>query len=452
MPEGSYSTNPFDGSVRIREVKQMVQALHNAGIKVIMDVVYNHMFSPDNWFERSVPDYFLRRKPNGALANGSGCGCDMATERKMFRRFIVESVTFWAREYHMDGFRFDLMGLIDVDTMNAVRAALDEIPGRGRDILMYGEPWSAGVTAPLPSDTVLADKSGLSKLDSRIGHFCDTTRDTIKGHVFFSDRPGYVNGGMHENVAAAREAVDAWCRGKHSEGVAGQVIQYVSAHDDLTLWDKLCASFAAGSLGSTVAEGVNENTVDVPKVMYDADFSAEGLAGVGPQIAAALTDVMDANKLAVGITLTSAGIPFMLSGEEFARTKFGSSDSYDSAKELNWLDWNRAWQKRDLIEYYAKLIALRKSDPQWFDGNRNIVDTEGDELVFRVGDYLMAANPGRHVGVIDVAVTGLEPIGGIRRYWCGLGSSVSPMEGNVSAGDGDYLIVPPHTFAIWRLQ
>ena len=146
------------------------------------------------------------------------------------------------------------------------------------------------------------------------------------------------------------------------------------------------------------------------------------------------------------------GIPFMLSGEEFARTKFGSSDSYDSAKELNWLDWNRAWQKRDLIEYYAKLIALRKSDPQWFDGNRNIVDTEGDELVFRVGDYLMAANPGRHVGVIDVAVTGLEPIDGIRRYWCGLGSSVSPMEGNVSAGDGDYLIVPPHTFAIWRLQ
>jgi len=376
----------------------------------------------------------------------------MATERKMFRRFIVESVTFWAREYHMDGFRFDLMGLIDVDTMNAVRAALDEIPGRGRDILMYGEPWSAGATAPLPSDTVLADKSGLSKLDSRIGHFCDTTRDTIKGHVFFSDRPGYVNGGMHENVAAVREAVDAWRRGKHSEGVAGQVIQYVSAHDDLTLWDKLCASFAAGSLGSTVAEGVNENTVDVPKVMYDADFSAEGLAGVGPQIAAALTDVMDANKLAVGITLTSAGIPFMLSGEEFARTKFGSSDSYDSAKELNWLDWNRAWQKRDLIEYYAKLIALRKSDPQWFDGNRNIVDTEGDELVFRVGDYLMAANPGRHVGVIDVAVTGLEPIGGIRRYWCGLGSSVSPVEGNVSAGDGDYLIVPPHTFAIWRLQ
>lgn len=123
VPEGWYSTNPYDGSVRIREVKQMVQALHNAGIKVIMDVVYNHMFSPDNWFERIVPEYFLRRKPNGALSNGSGCGCDMATERAMFRRFVVESVAYWAREYHLDGFRFDLMGLIDVDTMNAVRAA-----------------------------------------------------------------------------------------------------------------------------------------------------------------------------------------------------------------------------------------------------------------------------------------------------------------------------------------
>ena len=205
-------------------------------------------------------------------------------------------------------------------------------------------------------------------------------------------------------------------------------------------------------LGSAVAEGDEENTVDVPKALHDADFSEQGLDAVGPEMAQALRDVLGANRLSAGIVLTSAGIPFMLSGEEFARTKFGSSDSYDSAKELNWLDWNRAWQKRDLIEYYAKLIALRKSDPQWFDGNRNIVDTEGDELVFRVGDYLMAANPGRHVGVIDVAVTGLEPIGGIRRYWCGLGSSVSPMEGNVSAGDGDYLIVPPHTFAIWRLQ
>ena len=279
VPEGSYSTNPYDGSVHIREVKQMVQALHNAGIKVIMDVVYNHMFSPDNWFERIVPEYFLRRKPNGALSNGSGCGCDMATERAMFRRFVVESVAYWAREYHLDGFRFDLMGLIDVDTMNAVRAALDEIPDRGPSILMYGEPWSASATAALPG-TVLADKAGLPQLDNRIGHFCDTTRDAIKGHVFFSDRPGYVNGGMHENAASVRDAVNAWRASKQPEGVAGQVIQYVSAHDDLTLWDKLCASLAAKSLGSAVSEGDNENSVDVPKALYDADLSEAGLASV----------------------------------------------------------------------------------------------------------------------------------------------------------------------------
>ncbi len=453
VPEGSYSTDPFDGSVRIREVKQMVQALHNAGIKVIMDVVYNHMFSPDNWFERSVPGYFLRRKPNGALANGSGCGCDMATERKMLRRFIVESVTFWAREYHMDGFRFDLMGLIDVDTMNAVRAALDEIPARGRDILMYGEPWSAGVSAPLPADTPLADKQGLALLDDRIGHFCDTTRDAIKGHVFYSDRPGYVNGGMRANAVAVREAVDAWRTGDRPEGVAGQVIQYVSAHDDLTLWDKLCASLAANSLDSAVAEGDGQTVVDVPKVLYDADFSEQGLAAAGPKMARALCDVLGANRLSAGIVFTSAGIPFMLSGEEFARTKYGNADSYDSAKELNWLDWDRAWRMRDLIEFYARLIALRKSDARWFDGDRRVVDTEGDELAFRVGDCLVAVNPSDCTGVVDAASAAVEGDAGERnRYWRCLG--VFGRGDGVGAGgsDDDYLIMPAHTFAIWRLR
>lgn len=362
VPEGSYSTNPYDGSVRIREVKQMVQALHNAGIKVIMDVVYNHMFSPDNWFERIVPEYFLRRKPNGALSNGSGCGCDMATERAMFRRFVVESVAYWAREYHLDGFRFDLMGLIDVD------------------------------------------------------------------------------------------AVNAWRASKQPEGVAGQVIQYVSAHDDLTLWGKLCASLAAKSLGSAVSEGDNENSVDVPKALYDADLSEAGLASAGSAIAGAMATVMDANRMAAGIVLTSAGIPFMLSGEEFARTKYGNSDSYDSARELNWLDWTRAWRMRDLVEYYTKLIALRKSSAEWFDGDRVIVSVEGDELVFRVGDYLVAVNPGRHIGAIDVASTAVAPVSESSRVWCGMGSSANASAACISAGGGDYLIVPPHTFAIWRLR
>ena len=453
-PEASYATKRSQeaGAAAVRqEVIDMVRALHEAGFEVIMDVVYNHMFSPDNWFERIVPEYFLRRKPNGALSNGSGCGCDMATERAMFRRFVVESVAYWAREYHLDGFRFDLMGLIDVETMNAVRAALDEIPDRGPSILMYGEPWSAGATAALPG-TVLADKAGLPQLDNRIGHFCDTTRDAIKGHVFFSDRPGYVNGGMHENAASVRDAVNAWRASKQPEGVAGQVIQYVSAHDDLTLWDKLCASLAAKSLGSAVSEGDNENSVDVPKALYDADLSEAGLASAGSAIAGAMATVMDANRMAAGIVLTSAGIPFMLSGEEFARTKYGNSDSYDSARELNWLDWTRAWRMRDLVEYYTKLIALRKSSAEWFDGDRVIVSVEGDELVFRVGDYLVAVNPGRHIGAIDVASTAVAPVSESSRVWCGMGSSTNASAACISAGDGDYLIVPPHTFAIWRLR
>lgn len=240
VPEGPYSTNPYDGAVRIRECKAMVQALHAAGITVVMDVVYNHMYTTDNWFERVVPGYFCRRTDDGAFANGSGCGCDMATEHEMFRRFMVESVTYWASEYHLDGFRFDLMGLIDVETMRRIRASLDALPN-GRSILMYGEPWAAGQSAPLPG-TVLADKQALPRLDSRIGHFCDTTRDTIKGHVFYRDQPGYVNGAAQQNRQAVLDAVDAHRHAVAREGEAGQIIQYVSAHDDLTLWDKLSIS------------------------------------------------------------------------------------------------------------------------------------------------------------------------------------------------------------------
>ena len=161
---------------------------------------------------------------------------------------------------------------------------------------------------------------------------------------------------------------------------------------------------------------------------------------------------MDANRMAAGIVLTSAGIPFMLSGEEFARTKYGNSDSYDSARELNWLDWTRAWRMHDLVEYYTKLIALRKSSAEWFDGDRVIVSVEGDELVFRVGDYLVAVNPGRHIGAIDVASTAVAPVSESSRVWCGMGSSTNASAACISAGDGDYLIVPPHTFAIWRLR
>lgn len=381
VPEGSYSTNPYDGAVRIRECKAMVQALHAAGITVVMDVVYNHMYTTDNWFERVVPGYFCRRTDDGAFANGSGCGCDMATEHEMFRRFMVESVTYWASEYHLDGFRFDLMGLIDVETMRRIRASLDSLPN-GRSILMYGEPWAAGQSAPLPG-TVLADKQALPRLDSRIGHFCDTTRDAIKGHVFYRDQPGYVNGAAQQNRQAVLDAVDAHRHAVACEGEAGQVIQYVSAHDDLTLWDKLSISMRGNG-----ANHLPDNT------MYDDVLQGSTCA----------QEVLNANLLAAGIIATSAGLPFMLSGEEFARTKYGDDNSFDSGSRINELDWQRASDMQGLVRYYADLIAMRADDPAWFDAARTVVPTESSMIAFLVGRHAVLVNPDVREHVMPLTV------------------------------------------------
>lgn len=381
VPEGSYSTNPYDGAVRIRECKAMVQALHAAGIKVVMDVVYNHMYTTDNWFERVVPGYFCRRTDDGAFANGSGCGCDMATEHEMFRRFMVESVTYWASEYHLDGFRFDLMGLIDVEAMRRIRASLDSLPN-GRSILMYGEPWAAGQSAPLPG-TVLADKQALPRLDSRIGHFCDTTRDTIKGHVFYRDQPGYVNGAAQQNRQAVLDAVDAHRHAVAREGEAGQIIQYVSAHDDLTLWDKLSISMRGNG-----ANHLPDNT------MYDDVLQGSACA----------QEVLNANLLAAGIIATSAGLPFMLSGEEFARTKYGDDNSFDSGSGINELDWRRASDMQGLVRYYADLIAMRADDPAWFDAARTVVPTESSMIAFLVGRHAVLVNPDVREHVMPLTV------------------------------------------------
>ena len=201
FPEGSYSTDPARGEVRVRECKEMIAALHAAGIGVIMDVVYNHMYRSENVLNNTVPDYFFRQNGDGSLSNGSGCGNEFASERPMARKYMIDSLLYWAQEYHIDGFRFDLMGLYDVDTMNAARAALDALPG-GRDILMYGEPWQGGGSQLHRYE---ANKANLAMLNERIGIFCDDTRDTIKGGCFNAREPGYVE----------------------------------SAHDNFTLWDKL---------------------------------------------------------------------------------------------------------------------------------------------------------------------------------------------------------------------
>ena len=325
VPEGSYSTDPTRGEVRVRECKQMIAALHGAGIGVVMDVVYNHMYRSDNVLNRVVPLYYFRQNDDGSLSNGSGCGNEFASERPMARRYLIDSVLYWAREYHIDGFRFDLMGLYDVETMNLLRAELDKLPG-GRDILMYGEPWQGGCSALHRYE---ANKNNLNMLNERIGIFCDNTRDAIKGGCFDAREPGYVEGkpGSFWDIGAA---VAAWCRSDRLPPHApSQIVSYVSAHDNFTLWDKLLC------------------------VRYEK-----------PEFTARDTVALAQNRLAAGIYLTSFGLPFMQAGEEFARTKKGVGNSYRSSPALNRLDWNRAEQYHALVDYYRGLLALRAAFPR----------------------------------------------------------------------------------------
>ena len=325
VPEGSYSTDPTRGEVRIRECREMIAALHAAGIGVVMDVVYNHTYRTENPLNSTVPYYFFRQNPDGSFSNGSGCGNEFASERPMARRYLIDSILYWAKEYHIDGFRFDLMGLYDAESINAVRAALDSLPG-GRDILLYGEPWQGGASQLHRYE---ANKANLAMLNERVGIFCDDTRDAIKGGCFDAREPGYVEGkpGSFWDIGAA---VAAWCRSDRLPPHApSQIVSYVSAHDNFTLWDKLLC------------------------VRYEK-----------PEFTARDTVALAQNRLAAGIYLTSFGLPFMQAGEEFARTKKGVGNSYRSSPALNRLDWNRAEQYHALVDYYRGLLALRAAFPR----------------------------------------------------------------------------------------
>ena len=325
VPEGSYSTDPTRGEVRIRECREMIAALHAVGIGVVMDVVYNHTYRTENPLNSTVPYYFFRQNPDGSFSNGSGCGNEFASERPMARRYLIDSILYWAKEYHIDGFRFDLMGLYDAESINAVRAALDALPG-GRDILLYGEPWQGGASQLHRYE---ANKANLAMLNERVGIFCDDTRDAIKGGCFDAREPGYVEGkpGSFWDIGAA---VAAWCRSDRLPPHApSQIVSYVSAHDNFTLWDKLLC------------------------VRYEK-----------PEFTARDTVALAQNRLAAGIYLTSFGLPFMQAGEEFARTKKGVGNSYRSSPALNRLDWNRAEKYHALVDYYRGLLALRAAFPR----------------------------------------------------------------------------------------
>ncbi len=336
VPEGSYSTDPTRGEVRIRECREMIAALHAAGIGVVMDVVYNHTYRTENPLNNTVPYYFFRQNPDGSFSNGSGCGNEFASERPMARRYLIDSILYWAKEYHIDGFRFDLMGLYDAESINAVRAALDALPG-GRDILLYGEPWQGGASQLHRYE---ANKANLAMLNERVGIFCDDTRDAIKGGCFDAREPGYVEGkpGSFWDIGAA---VAAWCRSDRLPPHApSQIVSYVSAHDNFTLWDKLLC------------------------VRYEK-----------PEFTARDTVALAQNRLAAGIYLTSFGLPFMQAGEEFARTKKGVGNSYRSSPALNRLDWNRAEQYHALVDYYRGLLALRAAFPRLGSTDRHAPET-----------------------------------------------------------------------------
>lgn len=322
-PEGSYSTNPKKGEVRIKECKQMIQALHNAGIGVIMDVVYNHTYTSDSWLQRTVPNYYYRMNNDGTFSNGSGCSNDTASEHLMFRKYMIDSVTYWASEYHIDGFRFDLMGLHDVTTMNSIRTALDNLyaDGSGSQILMYGEAWDMATNCD--EGTVLASQKNLKQLSDRIGAFDDTIRDAIKGSTGGTDGAFVQEGSRRANlktgIAGQSDTTTGWAN------VPSQCVTYASCHDNLCLYDKLVGS------------------------VYGADGKYRKR----------YEDLVAMNKLSAAIVITSQGVPFSLGGEEFCRSKDGDENSYASSRKENMLDWENVDLYSDVIEYYRGLYKIR---------------------------------------------------------------------------------------------
>ena len=336
-------------------MKEMIQVFHSQGFRVIMDVVYNHTYSLDSWFQRTAPWYFYRVFDDGRISNGSACGNDVASEREMCAKYILESVLYWTEEYHIDGFRFDLMGLLDVDLMNRIRRELDIRYGKGEK-LIFGEPWAAAETA-MEGNAVPALKKNIGLLDENIGMFCDDTRDAVKGSALKIKRPGFINGAAGKEKDIVR-STQAWCEPERGSAdtdyidagstetggdavtrvkAPSQVITYVSAHDNQTLWDKLT------------------------ETLPESDEAER----------------MRLNRMAAALYMTCQGNLFLLSGEEFARTKNGLEDSFNAPIALNRLDWKQAWENRSLVEYYKGLIALRTRLPGLCDKSAGAADRIG---------------------------------------------------------------------------
>ena len=370
VPEGGYSTDPNEPEVRIREFKQMVQALHQAGIKVVLDVVYNHTWNIDGSnFQLTRPDYFYRKNADGSYSNGSGCGNETASEREGMRQFMIESVKYWVEEYHIDGFRFDLMGVHDIETMNAIRDALPS------DIFIYGEGWSAGSCA-LPGEK-LAMKAHISQMPG-IAAFSDCMRDALRGPWDSNSKAAFLGGvkGNEESLkfgivgAIQHPGVD-YSQVNYSKAPYAleptQMIAYVSCHDDMCLVDRLRAS----------VKGI---TTD---------------------------EIIRLDLLAQTVVMTSQGVPFLLSGEEMLRDKKGVHNSYESPDSINHLDWDNLERYPQVMDYYKALIAMRKAHPAFHMGSADMVRNNLDFLTGGNGLVAFHINgknvPGETWGDIYVA-------------------------------------------------
>ncbi|WP_035561878.1 type I pullulanase [Hymenobacter sp. IS2118] len=329
VPEGTYATDAADPAARIREFKQMVGNLHGQGLRVVLDVVYNHTAdAARSSFEQLVPGYYYRHRPDGTLSDAAACGNEVASERPMVRKLIVESVAHWAREYHADGFRFDLMGIIDMETMRAVRVALDL---QDHSIFVYGEGWTAG-PSPLP-EARRAVKANVGRLP-RIAAFGDELRDGVKGHYARQNEPGFASGhpGLEESVkfgivTATQHPQLDYSKVNYSQApwatAPAQAINYVACHDDRVLWDKLVVANPGASEAELIRMDLLSNT----------------------------------------IVFTSQGVPFLPVGDEFLRTKGGSHNSYNQPDSVNQLDWGRKAKYQSVYDFYRRLIALRRAHP-----------------------------------------------------------------------------------------
>ncbi|MFK7984030.1 MAG: type I pullulanase [Saprospiraceae bacterium] len=329
VPEGSYSTNPYDGAVRVKEFKELVKTLHDNGLRVILDVVYNHTgVSEESNFNQLLPGYYYRQNNDGGFSNASGCGNETASDRPMMRKFIIESVKHWVNEYHLDGFRFDLMGIHDIETMNQISAALHEIDP---SIFIYGEGWTAGDSPLLEPNRALKKHTPQMK---GVAAFSDDIRDGLKGSVFDAPDRGFASGKpyMEESikfgvVASTQHPQINYEKVNYSNepwaAQPSQAISYVSCHDNHTLWDRLINSQPNASESERINMAILANTV----------------------------------------VLTSQGIPFLHAGVEMLRTKNGEENSYKSPDAINKLDWSRKTKYPQVFETYQKLIQLRKNHP-----------------------------------------------------------------------------------------